>query len=335
MLETRKFEEAVTFLEAQPKSFVRKNEFTAALEKARSEQDTVKSVKAAIEKATEAITKGDFGSGQKILEACKKSYGETPEVKQAFADFEAKRVAAAKTKLDKAIKDARMLLLARQYAAAMRELENVAPLVSAATPDLQKQFETLKHDASAGAARIQKEVDLGKTIVAGSQEMSQTMVAGSVEAAAAGVGAARAPASRASAAPYRPAPAPVVVKKSPAMTITVVILALVVVAGIAYFMLNKPSAGGGATGGATTYLEINAVPYGTVKSITGKDGKTVDLKDNQTPVRVAVAPGEYTIVVTGPNGQEDTQKKSATNDAPGSDTAVFQQVDVDKILQSQ
>jgi hypothetical protein len=61
----------------------------------------------------------------------------------------------------------------------------------------------------------------------------------------------------------------------------------------------------------------------------------VDLKDNQTPLRVAVAPGEYTIVVTGPNGQDDTQKKSATNDAPGSDTAVFQQVDVDKILQSQ
>ena len=336
MLETRKFEEAVTFLEAQPKSFVRNNEFTAVLEKARSGQDTGKSVKAALEKATEAITKGDFGSGLKILEACKKSYGETPEVKQAFADFEAKRVAAAKTKLDKAIKDARMLLLARQYAAAMRELENVAPLVSAATPDLQKQFETLKHDASAGAARIQKEVDLGKTIVAGSQEMSQTMVAGSVEAAAAGVGAARAPAGRASAAaPYRPVPAPVVVKKSPAMTITVVVLALVVVAGIGYFMLNKPSGGGGAAGGATTFIEINAVPYGTVKSITGKDGKTVDLKDNQTPLRVTVAPGEYTIVVTGPNGQDDTQKKSATNDAPGSDTAVFQQVDVDKILQSQ
>lgn len=337
MLETRKFEDAATFLEAQPKSFVRKSEFTAVLEKARSEQDTVKSVKATIEKATEAISKGDFGSGQKILEACKKSYGETPEVKQAFAEFESKRVAAAKTKLDKAIKDARMLLLARQYAAAMRELENVAPLVSAATPDLQKQFETLKNDASAGVARIQKEVDLGKTIVAGSQEMSQTMVAGSVEAAAAGVGAARAPAARASAAaaPYRPAPAPVVVKKSPAMTITVVVLALIVVAGIGYFMLNRPSGPGGAVGGATTYLEINAVPYGTVKSVTGKDGKTVDLKDNQTPLRIAVAPGEYTIVVTGPKGQEDTQKKSATNDSPGSDTAVFEQVDIDKILQSQ
>lgn len=335
MLETRKFEEAVTFLEAQPKSFVRKNEFTAVLEKARSGQDTGKSVKAALEKATEAITKGDFGSGLKILEACKKSYGETPEVKQAFADFETKRVAAAKTKLDKAIKDARMLLLARQYAAAMRELENVAPLVSAATPELQKQFETLKNDAAAGAARIQKEVDLGKTIVAGSQEMSQTMVAGSVEAAAAGVGAARAPAARAGAGPYRAAPAPVVVKKSPAMMITVVVLALIVVAGIGYFMLNKPSGGTGAAGGASTYLEINAVPYGTVKSITGKDGKTVDLKDTQTPLRVAVAPGEYTIVVAGPKGQEDTQKKTATSDAPGSDTAVFEQIDVDKILQSQ
>jgi hypothetical protein len=101
-------------------------------------------------------------------------------------------------------------------------------------------------------------------------------------------------------------------------------------------MLNQPKGGtGGTGGGASTFIEINAVPFGTVKSITGSDGKTVDLKDNQTPVRVSVAPGEYTIVVAGPNGQEDTQKKKVTNDSPGSDTAVFTQVDVDKILQSQ
>src|SRR5205823_10614887 len=62
LMETRKFDEAVSFLEAQPKTFARKNEFTAALEKARTEQDQLKAVGAAIEKAREALAKSDFGS---------------------------------------------------------------------------------------------------------------------------------------------------------------------------------------------------------------------------------------------------------------------------------
>ena len=154
----------------------------------------VKIKEGALEKAKAALDKNDFVGAGNILEACKKTYGEAPEIKQAAAELEAKRVAVAKTKVDKAIKDARTLLLARQYIAALKELESVVALVSAAPPELQKQYETIKKDASAGAERLQKEADLGKTIVAGSDV--QTMVVGSTESAGAATARAALPGPR-------------------------------------------------------------------------------------------------------------------------------------------
>src|SRR5258708_24294582 len=112
-----------------------------------------------------------------MLEAWKKTYGDAPENKLAATDLETKRVAVAKTKVDKAVKDARTLLLARQYIAALKELESVGTLVSAAPTDLQKQYETLKKDASAGADRLQKEAALRKSIVSGTHNHT-TMVSG-------------------------------------------------------------------------------------------------------------------------------------------------------------
>ena len=337
-VEGRKFDEAVAFLETQPKSFARNNDFTGVLEAARTGQDQVKSVKAAIEKAKEVLAKNDYASAQKIMEACKSTYGETPEIKQALADFEAKRVAAAKTKLDKAIKDARTLLLARQYAAVMKELDGVAPLVSAATPELQKQYESLRKEAGAGVARLQKEVDLGKTIVAGSQDTSQTIVSGSYEPSSAAVPAVRPGQTRTgAAAPAHARPVVVVppAKKSPVMPIIIGVL-VVVIAVVGYFALNRPSGGGGGggTAGASAYIEINAVPWGTVKTITSAKGNVIDV-NKETPLRVSVAPGEYTVVVTGPSGDEQSQKLTVSNDSPGSYTPVFEQINVDKIMQSQ
>ena len=329
LLETRKVDEAVTFLEAQAKSFARKPEFTAILEKARTEQDKIKGLRGALEKAKTSLDKNDFSGTSNILDACRKTYGDAPEIKQAAAEVEAKRVAVAKTKVDKAIKDARTLLLARQYIAALKELESVGALVSAAPAELQKQFETLKKDASAGADRLQKEADLGKTIVAGSEV--QTMVVGSTDTA--GAATARAPQPQAqrgpTAAPQRYV-APPPPKKSPVMTIVVVVLALVVagVVGLWYYKTNMT-----APQAPTGYIEINGVPWGTVKTLTSANGNVTQV-NQPTPIRVPVGPGEYTVVVDGPNGEEQSQKITVSTDSPGSYTPVFEKIDVDQILQS-
>jgi len=83
---------------------------------------------------------------------------------------------------------------------------------------------------------------------------------------------------------------------------------------------------------ASTYIEINGIPWGTVKSITSVDGKMTLSPNEQTPVRVAVPPGDYKVVVDGPDGQEQSLDVKATNDIPGSVTPVFQQIDVDQII---
>src|SRR5207302_8801282 len=188
--------------------------------------------------------------------------------------------------------------------------------VSAATLELQKQYETMKKDASAGMARIQKEVDLGKTIVAGAADTSQPIVSASYEGAvppasggAAAGAAARAAHARPSAAPaYRPAPPPP--KKSPLPMIIIAVLAVAALVGGYFAIFNKPSGGGGAAG-TPAYIEINAVPWGTVKTRPSSNGTSNVTQE--TPVRVPLARGEYTVVVAGSDGGEQTQSVTVTD----------------------
>ncbi len=336
LLDARNVDEAVTFLERQPKSFARATAFTALLEKARTEQDQIKGVGGAIEKSRDAATKGDFSAAVKILEACKKTYGETPELKTALTELEGKRATIAKTALEKAVRDARALLLGRQYAAALKGLDAVADLAPAAPPDLRTQWESLRKDASAGASRMQKEVELGKTIVAGSAEAGQTMIAGSteVEAPAPPRGRPAAPAPAPSvprppvAHPPVPPPAPA---RSPMMMYAAIGVVVLLVLGVGgYFALRK-----GPAAEATAYMEINAVPWGTVKSVTNGSGEALQLPaETHTPLRLRVPPGEYKVVVAGPSGVEKSETVTVSEESPGSYTPVFEAIDVEQILRT-
>ena len=222
--------------------------------------------------------------------------------------------------------------------------------MSAAPADLQTQYESLKKDATAGASRQKKEAELGKTIVAGSTDMSQTVVAGSFESSGSmpavhpppGYDKTQAVPTPSGQRPAVPTPRPGVVpparprvpaaapappKKSPVMLI--VVAAAVLVAGVVgYVVYNKFM----AAPPATTYIEINAVPWGTVKTITPAGGGKAIEVNQQTPIRVPVPEGEFTVVVAGPDGTEKSDTVKATNDSPGSFTPVYEAIDVDKIL---
>jgi len=323
LLEARKVDEAVAFMEGLPKSYARSADFTNLLEKARSEQDMVRAVGGAVQQAKASMEKGDFATAINIVEACKKSYGETPDIKAALADIESKKVSMARQVVEKAVRDARTLLLSRQYPAALRSLHGAAPLVPSAPPELQQQFNTLKADAEKGASRLQKEQDLKGTIVAGSLDMGKTMVAGSAEAAAA------APA-RGPAAPHR---APVAVpapKKAPVgIILGIVLVVLLLVSGGVYMFRDRiwPAT-------RDAYVEVNAVPWGTVTSARQLNGSFHEdyKKDNQTPMRLALPQGEYEITVTGPSGQEKTERVKISPTSTGAITPVFEQLDVEKIV---
>ncbi|HYX68530.1 MAG TPA: hypothetical protein VE825_05325, partial [Terriglobales bacterium] len=322
LLEQRKVDEAVSFMEGLPKSYARSAAFTNLLEKARAEQDTVRAVGGAVAQAKAAIEKGDFASAINIVEACKKTYGEIPDIKAALADIESKKVTMARQVVDKAVRDARTLLLSRQYHAALRSLHAAGPLVGAAPADLQQQYNTLKADAEKGASRLQKEQDLKGTIVAGSMDMKATMVAGSADAAAAGVAHAPAPHR----APVHVPPPP---KKAPVGIIVAVVLVIVLaVGGFAYWKITHP------VFDINSNVEVNAVPWGTVKSVRQLDGKFHKdyTEQNQTPMRLALPTGEFEITVAGPSGTEKTERVKITPQSTGSVTPVFEQLDVEKIV---
>ncbi len=343
LLESRKIDDAVRFLEGQPKFFARSAAFTGILEKARAEQDQMKGVSGAIEKARAAVQKNDFAAALNIVEACRKTYGETPELKQEVAEIQSKRTATAKSLVERAIRDARTLLLARQYGAALKNLDQVADLASACSPELKAQFESVKKDASSGASRATKEAEMDKTIVAGSMEAQHTIIAGSADydvavAPASGApppGVAR-PAPRPSVvpppvvhAPPRPAPPPPK-PALPVMPVVIGVVALLAIVGgiVGYRMMSAPAE-------ATAYVEINAIPWGTVKSVTSTAGDEVALgDDNQTPLRLALPPGEYKVVVAGPKGDEKTETIKVSNESPGSYVPVFEAIDVEKIVQT-
>jgi len=328
LLEARKVDDAVTFMEGLPRSYARSSDFTNLLEKARSEQDMVRAVGGAVQQAKVAIEKGDFSSAINIVEACKKTYGETPDIKAALADIESKKGTMSRQVVDKAVRDARTLLLSRQYGAALRSLHMAAPLVGSAPPDLQKQYNALKADAEKGASRQQKEQDLGKTIVAGSVDMNQTMIAGSTDAAAA---AATAPARAGVPAVHR-APIPEPPKKSPVMMIAIAVVVVIALAvGVYFGIIKKPPPPPLVR---DAYVEVNAIPWGTLKSAKQLDGGFTETyqKDNQTPMRLSLPTGEYEITVSGPGGQEKTERVKISARSAGSVTPVFEQLDVEKIV---
>ncbi|MGH9510005.1 MAG: hypothetical protein ACRD2M_08720, partial [Terriglobales bacterium] len=344
LLESRKIDDAVKFLEGQPKAFARSSAFTGLLEKARAEQDQMKGVAGAIEKARAAVQKNDFAAALNIVEACRKTYGETPELKLELEGIQNKRTATAKSLVERAIRDARTLLLARQYAAALKNLDQVADLAGAAPAELKTQFDSVKKDAAAGASRATKEAEMDKTIVAGSMEAQQqhTIIAGSADYDAAPAPAAAAPAvPRVAKPPARPGvaappavhapprPAPPPPKPAFPMKFVVIgVVALVVIVGgfLAYRSMSTAAP-------ASAYVEINAIPWGTVKSIASTDGDEVQIgTETQTPLRIALAPGDYKIVVAGPKGEEKTETIKVSDEAPGSYVPVFEAIDVEKIV---
>ncbi|MFB3812855.1 MAG: protein kinase [Terriglobales bacterium] len=136
-------------------------------------------------------------------------------------------------------------------------------------------------------------------------------------------------------APVRPAPATAPGKgtKAPLVIVAVVVL-LAVLGGVGYLVKTKFMAPKTATTGDTAFIQVNAVPWGTVKSITAKDGSLTRAIDQPTPLRIALPPGEYDVIVSGPGGEEQKQSVKVTNDAPAQCQPVFGSVDIDAIVNS-
>jgi hypothetical protein len=68
--------------------------------------------------------------------------------------------------------------------------------------------------------------------------------------------------------------------------------------------------------------------------VASTDGRITLAVNSQTPLRIMVPAGEYSLVIFGPRGQEQTPTIAATADKPGNCMAVFAAVDVRQIIKT-
>jgi serine/threonine protein kinase len=313
LLKSGKVDEAVSLMESQPLSYLRCTEFYDAMLKARAEQDRLGTIETAVLEARKMMQKGDVtGAWTKAKDLLQANPTSAP-VQNFLKDVEVQRTAHAKDAVEKAIKDAKALLLARQNSAASLKLQTVAMLVPAAPPAVQKAFEALQREIKAGTSQQHINADMNKTIVQGSA------------GAATGSAAAAAPAMQRTMVQPMVASA----KPFPMKQVVGAVLAIALAMGgfFGYRVMTAPLP-------LDTYVEINATPWAKVTTIVSKDGKHTYPVNQETPIRVNLPSGEYTVNATDPDGKPMSQAIQVDKSAPGSVSLVVEAVSANEIVQS-
>lgn len=334
LLDAGRAEDAVKHLESQPPSFAHSASFCDLLENARLDLERYRTVQAALSQARAALGNNDFSSAAATLKTCRESVGQAAEVDQLLAEVETKRLAYATRSVEKAISDARMLMMARQFAAALKILQSIAGDVELVSTDLRDQFAKAQREATAGKDRLAKSAR-PEQVVGEAGPTARTAVEGSFEETPTTptlpAGVAVAAAQPRTAVVSKPAVVqPVPRRQRWPLYAGVAVIVVVVGAALWYFTPVRKI----VAPPPNSYIAVNAVPWGTVKSIRSADGKVTlaAAPGQQTPVRLALAAGEYNVVVAGPDGTERTTQVKVAADSAAACTVIFEAIDVDKII---
>ena len=317
LLKANKVDEAIAKMEESPAEYTRVPSFLALLEKARAEQDRLQTIEVGVVEARKLMDKGDVTGAWNKAKGIMQANPQSQMVQGFMKELESKRAVVAKESVEKAMKDARALLLARQSSAAGRTLQSVAAFLQHVPPELQKQFTALQKEV-AGGSQSQINADMNQTMVAGST--------GRATGSAAAAAPAQSPAQR-----TMVTQAPVIPQKEfPTKLVASLVLAAVL--GVGGFFGYKKFFGPLPI---VTYAEINATPYATVTSITSVDGKFKKELNEQTPLRIELPAGTFTVEFKGPNGETATETlTNLAKDVPGSVSHPFEAVSANEIVKT-
>lgn len=158
--------EALKFLDAQPASFAKKLAFLDIREAAVKEAVRVECIEAAVRQSQEWLARDDYGSASKSLEDCRAVHGSTAELENQLAEVERKRSESATAAVEKSLRDARVLLNAAQYRAAIDRLKATAELRAFVSASLKSECETLNQHAVTGLAH-QRKKEIERQVFAG------------------------------------------------------------------------------------------------------------------------------------------------------------------------
>lgn len=81
-----------------------------------------------------------------------------------------------------------------------------------------------------------------------------------------------------------------------------------------------------------TYAEINAEPWATVTAVDPASGDAQKIIGQQTPLRVKLPPGQYSVTLQGPNHQQQRLDLSVPKQGGTSSFTVFRKPDLNKIV---
>jgi hypothetical protein len=80
-----------------------------------------------------------------------------------------------------------------------------------------------------------------------------------------------------------------------------------------------------------TYAEINAEPWATVTAVTPASGDAQKIIGQQTPLRVKLPPGGYSVTMQGPNHQEKRVDITVPQQGGVACFALFSKPDLNRI----
>jgi eukaryotic-like serine/threonine-protein kinase len=332
LLESGRADDAVKHLESQPPAFGRSPAFIEFLNTAKSEVARRRAVQQALAEARASLAANDFTSAAETLKVCSSTVGQSTEIQELLADVDAKHLAYSKRCVEKAISDARMLMMARQFPAALKILRSVANELDAVPDELRASFSKTEREAAEARDRLAKASRPGPAPQAG--PAAQTAVEGSFEepppTTVPGVTAVPQPETRSLAVSPSAKGEEPIRNRTPIYVAVAAAVIVIAAAAVWYFTPARKT----IAPAPNAYIAINAVPWGTVKSISSADGKVTlgAAAGQQTPVRIALPAGDYNVVIAGPNGSERTTPVKVTADSVAACNVVFEAIDVDKII---
>ncbi|PYX86148.1 MAG: hypothetical protein DMG68_16325 [Acidobacteria bacterium] len=123
---------------------------------------------------------------------------------------------------------------------------------------------------------------------------------------------------------------------------------LLIVAGLVYWLSARPKPASTAksipasttssapansySAPASSYAEINAEPWATVRNVNSAKGELVRAVNDQTPLRVDLPAGQYEVTLEGPSGQQKRVRVEVPEQGGKSYFVIFHKPDVAQIL---
>jgi Protein kinase domain len=156
LLQARKAEEALRLLESRSPLFSRSPEFEKLLHTARLEAERQRNIEQAVTRAQQLLKKEDFSGARQVLEDHRQQHGARLEVQRQLAEITEKESEAAARGVEKAVLDARMLVMANQHQAALDKLAGVSRLLSLVSSALKSAYQTVQLQGSRGLAQQKK-----------------------------------------------------------------------------------------------------------------------------------------------------------------------------------